>query len=482
MSATTGIDELSATEAPETDEDPYHVYLLRRPHERASTIVPQLPKQPEMANTRLRYRRIGSGSFNSLGGHFPAPFEMPNRQSQLDSLTSDDETGSFAVISRRSWSQMLMTDQSKPSRVSSPKTNKTKKKRKRRIRRSSASTNTNTTGNVFSDDEITRRPSTTNTLPKPFPQPAPPTVFRLPRVPVILYEDCQFFSSAAEDSDDDDSPPSTPLSTSPTTPVSGSPEGTLSEPRDVHIPPLDVGPSKRPTQTPRRRRGSQRKATSDAETDHSTRLREYESRGRKKDNRRPRGSKKSAARSDGVKEGTRALTELHDGETVRKMHSYHSDASFGMTVSYDGRPISAPSAMRPELRQNFVLRPESPIARNTYTSTPPTEKSKRSKEGRKKSSHVEQNGKKGNSNENNRDRVKSKVVQKQEKTQQRNDPHVIDWQMGPERDRELSVSFAHRRFSAEEAAAKPLNAIQRLWQALAFARSVNSKLSHRKHN
>lgn len=78
------------------EDDPYEVYMLRRPAERASLVIPQLPKQPEMASTRLRYRRIPpeatSGSLGSLGNHFPPRFHFPNRPSHLDSLTSDEDS------------------------------------------------------------------------------------------------------------------------------------------------------------------------------------------------------------------------------------------------------------------------------------------------------------------------------------------------------------------------------------------------------
>ena len=88
-----------------TDDDPYQVYMLRHPEDRASSLVPQLQKPPQMADTRLRYRRIApnaySGSFGSLGGHFPPLFKFPPRPSLLESLTSDDEQPSFAVRRRQ---------------------------------------------------------------------------------------------------------------------------------------------------------------------------------------------------------------------------------------------------------------------------------------------------------------------------------------------------------------------------------------------
>lgn len=92
---------------PSVEDDPYQVYLLRHPAERSSSVVPQLPTQPAMAETRLRYRRIAadarSGSVGSLGTHFPARFQFPQRNSLLESLTSDDEAaGSFAIRRRKS--------------------------------------------------------------------------------------------------------------------------------------------------------------------------------------------------------------------------------------------------------------------------------------------------------------------------------------------------------------------------------------------
>lgn len=99
MAATVALDQATAASEAATaisvEDDPYQVYMLRHPAERASSVVPQLPKQPEMADTRLRYRRIApnarSGSIGSLGGHFPRRFQFPPRPSLLESLTSDDD-------------------------------------------------------------------------------------------------------------------------------------------------------------------------------------------------------------------------------------------------------------------------------------------------------------------------------------------------------------------------------------------------------
>lgn len=104
------------------EEDPYEVYVLRRPHERSSVVVPQLAKQPEMADTRLRYRRIPaearSGSIGSLGNHFPPRFEFPNRPSLLEALTSDDESYTSLSLTARNSSARSLHRPSGPPRVS----------------------------------------------------------------------------------------------------------------------------------------------------------------------------------------------------------------------------------------------------------------------------------------------------------------------------------------------------------------------------
>lgn len=105
--------ELNSFDDQEEEDDPYEVYVLRRPHERSSAVVPQLPKQPEMADTRLRYRRIPaearSGSLCSLGNHFPRRFEFPNRPSLLESLTSDDESNASSFLGPRDFSSRRRT-------------------------------------------------------------------------------------------------------------------------------------------------------------------------------------------------------------------------------------------------------------------------------------------------------------------------------------------------------------------------------------
>ncbi|KAI0558725.1 hypothetical protein FGB62_190g011 [Gracilaria domingensis] len=81
--------------------DPYQLYELRRPHERSSNVVPQLPRQPDYAHTRLRYRRITSGSpLNAptsvpLATNYPAAF----RPARAYSFSSSD-LSSFSLTSK----------------------------------------------------------------------------------------------------------------------------------------------------------------------------------------------------------------------------------------------------------------------------------------------------------------------------------------------------------------------------------------------
>ncbi|KAI0557407.1 hypothetical protein FGB62_305g08 [Gracilaria domingensis] len=81
--------------------DPYQLYELRRPHERSSNVVPQLPRQPDYANTRLRYRRIISGSPQNaptsvpLATNYPAAF----RPARAYSFSSSD-LSSFSFTSK----------------------------------------------------------------------------------------------------------------------------------------------------------------------------------------------------------------------------------------------------------------------------------------------------------------------------------------------------------------------------------------------
>eukprot|EP00177_Eucheuma_denticulatum_P005327 GFKZ01009681.1.p1 GENE.GFKZ01009681.1~~GFKZ01009681.1.p1 ORF type:complete len:324 (+),score=64.98 GFKZ01009681.1:111-974(+) len=108
-----------------------------------------------------------------------------------------------------------------------------------------------------------------------------------------------------------------------------------------------------------------------------------------------------------------------------------------ITTSLDGRPISAPEAMSPEMRAAFVMVAEEPVVYR------------------------------GGKGEKEREDRKGERVKKVKKSRAVEERAGEDF----ERERELSVSFAHRRYTAEEAAAvKPLNAIQRLFQAIALAK------------
>lgn len=282
---------------PPDNEDPYQVYMLRRPAERSSSVVPQLPKQPEMADTRLRYRRIPpearSGSLGSLGNHFPPRFEFPHRPSLLESLTSDDETLSFGV------------------------TLKKEKKKKKRKRKGKSSTDVS-------------------------------------------------IPSAEETADGDD------VSTSLTT-QGGSGEFA---PDDLPVPRVHGGPM--------------------AQSGHVNKV---------------------AVRGKGPAGKRQGRRNKAEGRSVTIKDS-------GITMSADGRPISAPAAMSPAMRAAFVLVAEEPVVYRAGE-----EKRDRGSKGRKEEDQVF---------------------------------------VG---ERELSVSFAQRRYTAEEAAAvKPLNAIQRLLKAIALAK------------
>ena len=89
------------------EDDPYEMYVLRRPHERSSTVLQHLVKQPEYADTRLRYHRIGDEAAMSA---IPRRFEFPTRPSMLESLTDTDDESEMgsrrgrSTFSRRSFS------------------------------------------------------------------------------------------------------------------------------------------------------------------------------------------------------------------------------------------------------------------------------------------------------------------------------------------------------------------------------------------
>lgn len=153
---------------------------------------------------------------------------------------------------------------------------------------------------------------------------------------------------------------------------------------------------------------------------------------------------------------------MHSHGTTRRMHSARASAAgrerpAGITVS-NGRPISAPAVMDPALREKFVLRPEEPVAYGSPSRRAEDvdrTRSKRKVSWKKKRDFL----------------GRPPRPPREEAKPRRLDEAVFD--DGEEmfaRDKDLSISFAHRRYTAEEAAAKPLNAIQRLWHALVLAR------------
>eukprot|EP00737_Agarophyton_chilense_P004982 gb/GEZJ01006827.1/.p1 GENE.gb/GEZJ01006827.1/~~gb/GEZJ01006827.1/.p1 ORF type:complete len:342 (+),score=39.81 gb/GEZJ01006827.1/:506-1531(+) len=87
--------------------DPYHLYELRRPQDRATSVVPQLPHQPEYARTRLRYRRITSmcppNSRSPMPPtSFPAAFHPPRANSfdssDLSSISFKSKSWNFQAV------------------------------------------------------------------------------------------------------------------------------------------------------------------------------------------------------------------------------------------------------------------------------------------------------------------------------------------------------------------------------------------------
>ncbi len=90
------------------EDDPYELYVLRRPHERSSTVLQNLQKHPEFANTRLKYHRTPADE--AALSAIPRRFEFPTRPSMLESLTDTDEESELgsrwgrSTFSRRSFS------------------------------------------------------------------------------------------------------------------------------------------------------------------------------------------------------------------------------------------------------------------------------------------------------------------------------------------------------------------------------------------
>lgn len=461
------VDEVASGAVPDVEDDPYQVYMLRRPAERSSSVVPQLPKQPEMADTRLRYRRIApearSGSFGSLGGHFPARFEFPNRRSLLESLTSDDEASSFAVRRPRK------------------DPDKQKKKKKKRTTRPTSSA---------SDSTDTHNPSKP---PLPTVKP-PPLAIASPRA--HSHDDSQH-----RDSSDS----STPLSTSPTTPVPGSPiEGqlglsihpdhaeTLAHAAALrlaaHSDPLPESNHKTETATTFPANKEDPQLTPKKRRTLSPRQIIHTHKDEKQDEKHHRSTDPAKARR--AHSHHKPLTyrpsdnpkpEHPDSSaTPRRMHSVHASASThasrtrpsapGITVSVDGRPISAPESMHPSLRERFVLVPEEPVAYGSSSRRPQSTQRARTKKKTSRKKKQDGHGRPPRPARQEKTQMENNTRRREDMPLDEGDDDVFA------RDKELSVSFAHRRLTAEEAAAKPLSAIQRLWHALAFARmSGNSR-------
>ncbi|PXF47444.1 hypothetical protein BWQ96_02775 [Gracilariopsis chorda] len=399
------INELQPEQLPDVEDDPYQVYTLRRPHERASSVVPQLPKQPEMAETRLRYRRIPaaarSGSFGSLGNHFPARFQFPTRRSLLDSLTSDDESVSFSVNQK-------------------PRPKIVRKRHRRRARATKGrfpSPNSVIQDFVISDDDD---------------------------------------SNDDDDFDDDENDPKdhdgrvslsrrpTPLLQLPRSPKPKPPKPLLPKRKSSGKPPIPTKTAAKPPIMPSL-------------------------------SRRP--STSTASRSaDAVDETTRPChttptrpSKSADAAVINRQLGYHHHPiherprNLVATILDPARtndahvPVEAPQAMSEEQRQRFVLVPEEPVLVSKKSRDKGN--AKRKKNNRKKSDKAGRRDKsEGKDKHMNNRQAHCNAEQRDEREE-----------LGPTRDKELSVSFAHPRYTAEQAV-KPLNAMQRLLHMLAFVR------------
>lgn len=405
----------SSLPPPDIEEDPYQVYMLRHPAERASSIIPQLPKQPEMAETRLRYRRIApearSGSVGSLGNHFPARFQFPHRRSLLESLTSDDDApNSFAIHTRK---------------------DKSKRKRKRKRKRKQHSKPSLSNNNASSVAPIAI---------------APPD----------------------QHASDDDS---TPVSTSPTTPLPASPtcnvnalvlrdhyQHVVSAHGPCSYQPLSAASHPLASQLPRVRIAPKEHA----QLEHVASAKDMDS-----DEHVLHPKWTHRAQSEHVKRVVKH-TRLHSEQShMRSLENTNMDMDMDMDKDkernasgtgvaevcvlrfVDGRRIAAPAAMSAEMKAQFVLMVEQPVI---YV------RKKREGEGEGKTGRT---GKKRAT----RKKVEEKKQGRVEKEEE----------AGVARDREVSVSFAQRKMTAEEAAWKPWDALQRLLHAIAFVRVLGLK-------
>lgn len=525
------VDNLPVTQ--DIDDDPYQVYMLRRPHERASSVVPQLPKHPEMADTRLRYRRIApearSGSFGSLGNHFPARFHFPNRRSMLESLTSDDEASSFALCRKR-------RDR-----------NGVKKGRRRKVRPNREVVTAlhplrdEPSWASLSDEEADRvchlvsvpeflDINACNVPVNCFPVcPSSDNSSRPINMPPIVLPSGHTVEHVVVHQSASASSSSTPISTSPTTPVPGSPinpeslltvdntdpllsdmstqgQQVTSLPLSQPSPSMDcfcnqnndISSTARPDldllakptnitrKTFLRVPGTADLAFRSAEN--------VEHLGRKKSARKksnhlldneneleittkdascPR-KMLSGHRLLGRKNLARSVGWRGDGVKASKQTKSKKEGSAVATVrlSNDGRPIRAPQAMSPEMRQKFVLHVEQPEQYQAKGETIRRGKRKRKKRLEKEftvaSPPPPSTTKEYRANCFNEE---GWLQNERNRTGQMAEGCEDIFHRGAgSRDKDLSVSFAHRRYTVEEAAVKPLSAIQRLWHVLASAR------------
>ena len=404
--------------------------MLRRPHERASNVIPQLPKQPEMADTRLRYRRIApetrSGSIASLGGHFPARFHFPHRTSLLESLTSDDETSSFAssfaIRKRRS-------------------SRRTRSKRKRAVAaRASFSSDDGNEGfdglgaEIVDEERPIYHPKMELLAAMGTEAPVRPNS----PVPQISFSNVSYEQSTC-----------TPQSTSPTTPTPGSPVDT-----DEVLGKAAVAVELKSAEVKNVRKSSRRKANPNDEAGASMQKTGSEksraSSGLKVSKMHSQDSSVTTSSRDSRKRSKRKTKRDGSSHSSRDKERDCYQAA-GITTARDGRPIAAPESMNAEMRANFVLVAEQPMMYRVRTEESPPPKSRRK---------AEQGASK-------------KMEKKASVSSSTNDSGFM-------REKEMSVSFAHRRYTAEEAAVvKPLNALQRLLQAVVLLKLGPGRRSKR---
>lgn len=401
------VDELPPEQIPDVEDDPYQVYTLRRPHERASSVIPQLPKHPEMAETRLRYRRIPaaarSGSFGSLGNHFPARFQFPTRRSLLDSLTSDDESVSFSVNQK-------------------PRPKIVRKRHRRRVRA--------TKGRFPSPNSV---------------------------IQDFVISDDEDDSNDEDDLDDDEKDPKhndarvsltrkpTPLLNFPRSPKRRSSGKPPIPTKTAAKPPIIRSSSRGP--------GAATASRSADAVDSIT-----------------QPCKHTSARPS--KSADTALINRQLGCHPHPVHE--RPRNLVATVLDPARtndahlPIEAPQAMPEEQRRRFVLVPEEPVL--------VSQKSRDKGHAKRKKNHRKRSDKAARRDKSEGMDNHKKNTQANSNAEQRNDRE----ELGPTRDKELSVSFAHPRYTAEHAAAKPLNAVQRLLHMLAFVRLGGVRRAHHK--